>query len=69
MFGVSAGANAIGSLLVADHGKAVQHLKLFRAAIMESGATSGYVAPYCALSKPVLMNYGDPAMEPQPRRI
>ena len=43
VFGESAGAFAIGSLLVADGGKAVQSLKLFRGAIMESGVPSGCV--------------------------
>ena len=43
MFGESAGAIAIGSFLVAGRGKAVQRLNLFRGAIMESGAPSGYV--------------------------
>jgi carboxylesterase type B len=43
VFGESAGAMSIGSLLVADGGKAVKRLNLFRGAIMESGAPSGYV--------------------------
>jgi carboxylesterase type B len=42
-FGESAGAQSIGSLLVADSGKAVQKHNLFRGAIMESGVPSGYV--------------------------
>lgn len=33
---------SLGSLLVADHGKAVKKLNLFRGVIMESGAPSGY---------------------------
>lgn len=43
VFGESAGAISIGSHLVADKGKAVKKLNLFRGAIMESGAPSGYV--------------------------
>ncbi|KAF8322026.1 alpha/beta-hydrolase [Clavulina sp. PMI_390] len=42
VFGQSAGAMSIGSMLVADWGKAVKELGLFRGAIMESGAPSGY---------------------------
>ncbi|KAF8320867.1 alpha/beta-hydrolase [Clavulina sp. PMI_390] len=38
VFGQSAGAISIGSILLADGGKAVKNLNLFRAAIMQSGA-------------------------------
>ncbi|KAF8313074.1 alpha/beta-hydrolase [Clavulina sp. PMI_390] len=44
-FGESAGAIAIGSLLVSGHGTAVQKQGLFRSAIMESGAPSGDPVP------------------------
>lgn len=43
VFGESAGAISIGSFLVADNGKAVEKLNLFRGAIMQSGAPSGSV--------------------------
>ena len=43
VFGQSAGAMIIGSLLLADGGKAVSKLNLFRAAIMESGVPQGWV--------------------------
>jgi len=53
--GESAGAIAIGSFLVAGRGKAVQRLNLFRGAIMESGAPSGYAV--LSFSRQALMNY------------
>ena len=65
-FGESAGAMAVGSLLVADRGKAVQRLKLFRGAIMESGAPSGYES--CKLSRLALMTTR-PVVESRPHRI
>lgn len=43
VFGESAGAISIGSFLIADGGQAVKKLNLFRGAIMESGAPSGFV--------------------------
>ena len=55
MSGESAGAIAIGPFLVAGRGKAVQHLNLFRGAIMESGAPSGYAV--LSFSRQALMNY------------
>lgn len=41
VYGQSAGAISIGSLLLADGGQAVSNLNLFRAAILESGAPQG----------------------------
>lgn len=41
VFGESAGAIAIGSLLVADGGKLIKNAGLFRGAIMQSGAPAG----------------------------
>lgn len=43
VFGESAGAFAVSSFLVAGGGKTVKNLNLFRGAIIESGAPSGYV--------------------------
>lgn len=54
VFGESVGAMSIGSLLVADRGKAVEKLGLFRGAIMESGAPFGYKSPLSVLRAPCL---------------
>ena len=67
MVGESAGAIAIGSLLVAGGGKAVQNLKLFRGAIMESGAPSGYALAYSIKAR--IDKLCAPVMESQLPRI
>ncbi|KAF9516357.1 hypothetical protein BS47DRAFT_1390812 [Hydnum rufescens UP504] len=45
VFGQSSGAMSLGSILLADGGKAVEKLGLFRAAILQSGAPSGSPVP------------------------
>ncbi|KAF9516356.1 hypothetical protein BS47DRAFT_1315433 [Hydnum rufescens UP504] len=52
VFGQSSGAMSLGFLLLADGGKAVEKLGLFRAAILQSGAPSGPPVPEPSVLQP-----------------